>query len=131
MGFGDKNQVILEGNIAGEIKFIEKEGRPMAFFTIATTNVWSEGKSAGVQNKTYHSVSCFGTVAQQINGKYEKGSRINIEGRLTSYKKTNDAGFKYDVSSVVIDNFKDAEFVPRPPKEEPFESPEPEGDLPY
>ena len=81
---GGINKVILVGNLGQdpEIRYTA-DGRPIANFSIATSESWKDKNSGEKREKTeWHRVVVFGKLAE-ICGEYlSKGRQVYIEGKL-------------------------------------------------
>jgi single-strand DNA-binding protein len=99
------NKVILVGNLGRdpEIRYTT-DGRPIANFSIATSERWTDKNTGQPQERTeWHRVVVFGKLAE-ICGKYlAKGKQVYIEGRLQTRKwQTQDGQDRY-TTEVVVD----------------------------
>ena len=104
---GGINKVILVGNLGQdpEIRYTA-DGRPIANFSIATSESWKDKNSGEKREKTeWHRVVVFGKLAE-ICGEYlSKGRQVYIEGRLRTRKWQGQDGQDKYTTEVVIDGF--------------------------
>lgn len=81
----DLNRIQIMGNVGADPKF-SKDGKVLSF-SVATNEGWTDKTSGELKKKaTWHNVSVFG---KQVNSAYEmvrKGTRIFVEGNLTTYE---------------------------------------------
>jgi single-strand DNA-binding protein len=96
------NKVILVGNTGKdpEIKFLPS-GQAVANFGLATSETYKD-KSGAQQEKTeWHNVTAYGKVAEIIRDYVKKGSKLYVEGRLTTRswddKETNKKVYRTEV----------------------------------
>ena len=102
---GGINKVILVGNLGQdpEIRYTA-DGRPIANFSIATSESWKDKNSGERREKTeWHRVVVFGRLAE-ICGEYlSKGRQVYIEGKLQTRKWQGQDGQDRYTTEVVID----------------------------
>lgn len=99
------NKVILVGNLGQdpEIRYTA-DGRPIANFSIATTDTWKDKNSGERRERTeWHRVVVFGKLAE-ICGEYlAKGRQVYLEGRLQTRKWQGQDGQDRYTTEVVVD----------------------------
>lgn len=96
------NKVILtNGRLTKDVELKEANGLQIARFTVAVNRQFKKDEA------DFINCVAFGKKAETIEKFFEKGSPINIEGRLQtgSYEKD---GVKHFTTDVIVDNF---EFV--------------------
>ena len=102
---GGINKVILVGNLGQdpEIRYTA-DGRPIANFSIATSESWKDKSSGEKREKTeWHRVVVFGKLAE-ICGEYlSKGRQVYIEGKLQTRKWQGQDGQDRYTTEVVVD----------------------------
>jgi single-strand DNA-binding protein len=102
---GGINKVILVGNLGQdpEIRYTA-DGRPIANFSVATSETWRDKNSGERREKTeWHRVVVFGKLAE-ICGEYlSKGRQVYIEGRLQTRKWQGQDGQDRYTTEVVVD----------------------------
>ena len=102
---GGINKVILVGNLGQdpEIRYTA-DGRPIATFSIATSEAWKDKNSGERREKTeWHRVVVFGKLAE-ICGQYlAKGRQVYIEGKLQTRKWQGQDGQDRYTTEVVVD----------------------------
>jgi len=102
---GGINKVILVGNLGQdpEIRYTA-DGRPIANFSIATSETWNDKNSGERREKTeWHRVVVFGKLAE-ICGEYlSKGRQVYIEGKLQTRKWQGKDGQDRWTTEVVVD----------------------------
>ncbi|TVS18085.1 MAG: single-stranded DNA-binding protein [Gammaproteobacteria bacterium] len=91
------NKVILIGNLGvdPETRFTQA-GAPVTNFRVATSENWTDKQSGQRQERTeWHSVVCFGRLAE-IAGEYlRKGSKVYVEGSLRTSSWESDGQTRY------------------------------------
>ena len=102
---GGINKVILVGNLGQdpEIRYTP-DGRPIANFSIATSETWNDKNTGERREKTeWHRVVVFGKLAE-ICGEYlSKGRQVYIEGKLQTRKWQTKDGQDRWTTEVVVD----------------------------
>ena len=102
---GGINKVILVGNLGQdpEIRYTA-DGRPIANFSVATSETWTDKASGERREKTeWHRVVVFGKLAE-ICGEYlSKGRQVYIEGKLQTRKWQGQDGQDRWTTEVVVD----------------------------
>jgi single-strand DNA-binding protein len=101
------NKVFLLGNLGRdpEIRSLPS-GQPVANFTMATSRKWRDRDGNQQEQTEWHTVVCFGRLAE-IAGQYlTKGKQVFVEGRLQTRSWDDRAsGEKRYKTEVVADNF--------------------------
>ena len=101
------NKVILVGNLGRdpEIRYTA-DGRPIANFTLATSETWTDKGSGERREKTeWHRVVVFGKLAE-ICGEYlSKGRQVYVEGKLQTRKWQGQDGQDRYTTEVVVQGF--------------------------
>ncbi len=95
------NKVILIGNLGRdpETRYTQS-GSPVTNFSVATSESWNDRQTNERQERTeWHNVVCFARLAE-IAGEYlHKGSKVYIEGRLStsSWEKEGQTHYRTEV----------------------------------
>lgn len=102
------NKVILLGNLGDkpEIKYTG-DGKAITNLSIATSKAWVD-KDSGEKKETtqWHRVVLFGKRAQIANQYCKKGTKVYIEGELTTHKyQDKDTGKDKYSTQIVVDSF--------------------------
>ncbi len=102
------NKVTLVGNIGKdpEVKFLPS-GQAVANFGLATTESFKDKNSNDWQERTeWHNVVAYGKVAELIRDYAKKGSKLYVDGRLTT-RSWDDKDTKKKVyrTEVVVNDF--------------------------
>ena len=99
------NKVILVGNLGAdpETRFTQA-GAPVTNFRIATSENWTDKQSGQRQERTeWHSIVCFGKLAE-ISGEYlRKGSKVYVEGALRTSSWESDGQTRYKTEIICND----------------------------
>lgn len=105
---GSVNKVILVGNLGSdpEIRHTQ-DGRPIASFSIATSDSWRDKSTGERREKTeWHRIVVFSEGLVKVIEQYvKKGSKVYIEGSLQTRKWTDQAGVEKYTTEVVIQGF--------------------------
>lgn len=100
------NKVILVGNVGKdpEIRYTQS-GEPIANFSLATTENWTD-KNGQKQEKTeWHRVEVFGKTAQVVRDYVTKGKPLYIEGSISYQEYTDKDGIKRNTTRVRVSGF--------------------------
>lgn len=88
------NKVILIGNLGQdpEVRFLPS-GNPVANFSLATTDTWTDKQSGQKQERTeWHRCNAFGKLAEIIQQYVKKGSKVYLEGSIHTRKWQDQSG---------------------------------------
>lgn len=99
------NKVTLIGNLGKdpEIRHTQ-DGRPIASFSIATTEGWNDKNTGEKRNKTeWHNIVIFNEgLCKVVQNYLKKGSKIYIEGQLQTRKWQDNKGRDRYTTEVVL-----------------------------
>jgi single-strand DNA-binding protein len=105
---GSVNKVILVGNLGRdpEVKSMQ-DGRNMVNMSVATSETWRDRQSGERKERTeWHRVVVFNEKLAEVVQKYvKKGSKVYLEGQLTTRKWTDQSGQERYTTEVVIPRF--------------------------
>ena len=105
---GSVNKVILVGNLGRdpETKPMQ-DGRSLVNMSVATSENWRDRTSGERKERTeWHNVVVFNEKLAEVAQKYvKKGSKIYVEGQLTTRKWTDQSGQERYTTEVVIPRF--------------------------
>ena len=105
---GSVNKVILVGNLGRdpEVKTMQ-DGRPMVNMSVATSETWRDRQSGERKEKTeWHRVVIFNEKLAEVAQKFiRKGSKVYLEGQLTTRKWTDQSGQERYSTEVVLPRF--------------------------
>src|SRR5438876_11912432 len=97
------NKATLIGNAGkdAEIRYTGT-GKPVASFTVATTDSWKDKTSGQLQERTdWHNIVAWERLAE-ICGEYvKKGQRVYIEGRIQNRSYDDKEGNKKYISEII------------------------------
>ena len=128
---GSVNRVILVGNLGAdpEIRYTQDE-RPIANLRMATSQTWRDKDTGERREKTeWHRVVIFNEGLAKVAEQYlKKGSRIYLEGALTTRKWTDQSGQERYTTEVVLQGFNASLVMLGNPKEEQDERPSDDSD---
>lgn len=99
------NKVTLLGRLGrdAEIRSMQ-DGKPVANFSVATSDVWKGKESGEYQERTeWHNVSAFGEgLVKLIERKAKKGTVIYLEGKLRTREYEKD-GQTHRATDIILD----------------------------
>jgi single-strand DNA-binding protein len=100
------NKVILLGNLGkdAEVKALES-GTPVANFSLATTERYKDKRGEWQDKTEWHNLVAYGRTAEIVRDYTEKGSKVYVEGKLSTRSwDDEDTGKKiYRTEVVVLD----------------------------
>ena len=105
---GSVNKVILVGNLGADPEIRRtQDGRPIANFSVATSESWRDRNSGERREKTeWHRVVCFNEGLCKVIEQYvKKGSKVYIEGQLQTRKWQDQSGQDKYTTEVVLQGF--------------------------
>ena len=101
------NKVILVGNLGRdpEVRYTS-EGKPVANFTMATTERWSDPASGERKERTeWHRIVVWGKQAEIAGEFLRKGRQVYVEGSLQTREWTDRDGNKRQTTEVRAQRF--------------------------
>jgi single-strand DNA-binding protein len=105
---GSVNKVILVGNLGRdpEVRSMQ-DGRSMVNMSVATSDTWRDRQSGERKERTeWHRVVIFNEKLAEVAQKYvRKGSKVYVEGQLSTRKCTDQSGQERYTTEVVIPRF--------------------------
>ncbi|SRR5581483_2414148 len=96
------NRATLVGNAGkdAEVRYTGS-GKPVATFTLATTESWTDRNSGQKQEQTdWHNIVAWGWLAEYCNENIKKGKRVLVEGRIRTRSYDDKDGVKKYVTEV-------------------------------
>ncbi len=105
---GSVNKVILIGNLGRDPEIRRtQDGRPIANFSIATSESWRDKNSGERKEKTeWHRIVCFNEgLCKVIENYVKKGSKVYVEGQLQTRKWSDKDGVEKYSTEVVLQGF--------------------------
>jgi single-strand DNA-binding protein len=98
-----KNRVNLIGNLGmnPEIKKMES-GQKLAKVSIATNESYKNNKGERVSETQWHNLVAWGKLADIIEKYTKVGSRVVVEGKLTTRQYTDKAGLKKQITEIQV-----------------------------
>ena len=101
------NRVILIGNLGSkpEIKY-SSNGNPLANLSVATSERWTDKNSGEKIDKTeWHRVVAFGDFAVTAEKSLDKGTKVYLQGKLTTRKWQDNNGQNRYTTEIVVSGF--------------------------
>ncbi|WP_137389323.1 single-stranded DNA-binding protein [Rhodoligotrophos defluvii] len=105
---GSVNKVILIGNLGKDPEIRHtKDGRPVASFSLATTENWRDRQSGERKERTeWHNIVIFSEGLCKVAEQYlKKGSKVYVEGQLQTRKWQDQNGNDRYTTEVVLQGF--------------------------
>ena len=99
-------KVILLGNVGRDPVIRYVEGRPLASFTLATTETLpNPAGGEPVKRVEWHQIVMWDANAEFAEKYIRKGSRLFIEGRLRTRVWEDRTAIKHNVTEILTDKF--------------------------
>ena len=97
------NRVILIGNLGRdpEIRYTQG-GEPIANFSLATNEVWTDKSGQKQERVAWHRVEVFGKAAQVVRDYLSKGRQVYVEGSIRYDEWTDKDGNKRNTTKIHI-----------------------------
>lgn len=105
---GSLNKATLIGNLGRDPEIrTTNEGKEIASFTIATSDVWKDRATGEKRERTeWHRIVVFNEgLIGVIKNYLQKGSKVFIEGSLQTRKWTDPQGVEKYTTEVVLQNY--------------------------
>jgi len=105
---GSLNKVTLIGNLGQDPEIRRtQDGRPIANFTLATTESWRDRQSGEKRDKTeWHRIVIFSEGLAKVAEQYlKKGMKVYVEGQLQTRSWDDQQGQKRYTTEIVLQNF--------------------------
>ena len=99
------NKAIILGNVGGDPEIRRtQDGKPIANFSVATSEVWRDKTSGERKERTqWHRIVCFNEGLCKVIEQYvKKGSKVYVEGQLETRKWTGQDGKDHYTTEVVL-----------------------------
>lgn len=103
------NKVILVGNLGKDPEVRRTQsGEPVVSFSIATSESWRDKSSGERKEKTeWHRIVIFNENLAKVAEQYlRKGSKVYIEGQLSTRKWTDKDGQEKYTTEIVLNRFR-------------------------
>ncbi len=99
------NKVMLIGNLGKDVEIRRtQDGRPIANFSVATSETWKDKTSGERKEKTeWHNIVIFNEGLAGLAEKYlSKGSKVYIEGKIQTRKWQDQSGADRRSTEIVL-----------------------------
>ena len=100
------NRVILVGNLTKDAEAIDSSGKAMTRMRIATNHQWKDADGNKQEAAEFHSVVCFGRLAEVCALYCSKGRRVYIEGKLRTRDYDGADGIRRSSTEIVAETVK-------------------------
>ncbi len=99
------NKVLLIGRLGAnpEIRYTP-EGNPVATFTVATNESYTNKSGEKINQTEWHRVVVFGKLAEIVGEYYSKGKKVYVEGKLRTRQWEDRNGNKRWTTEIVANN---------------------------
>lgn len=100
-----RNKVQLIGNLGANPEFTTFEnGKKLAKFSLATTQVYYDQKGEKVEDTQWHNIVAWGKDAEKVNKFLTKGSAITLEGKIIYRTYEDKDGIKRYFTEIVMND---------------------------
>lgn len=100
------NQVILNGNIGGELKTVNfQNGGQVVSFSLATNQFYKDKDGQKQTNTQWHSVKIFGGLGEAASKILSKGDKVLISGTLKYDEFETKEGVKKTSAFIEVSSF--------------------------
>lgn len=101
-----RNKVSLIGRLGNQPEIIQFEsGSKRARLSIATNEPYKDKNGEWVDNTQWHNAFAWGTLAELIGKKLEKGTEVVVQGRLVNRSFETKTGEKRYVTEIELSEF--------------------------
>lgn len=102
------NKLQLIGHVGGDPEIRRtQDGRPIANFSLATSEVWKDKEGERKERTQWHRIVCFNEPLCKVIEEYvKKGSRIYVEGQSETRKWTDQQGVERYSTECVLRAFR-------------------------
>ena len=99
------NKVMLIGRLGAnpEIRYTP-DGNPVATFTVATNESYTNKNGERITQTEWHRVVVFGKLAEIVGEYYSKGKKVYVEGKLRTRQWEDRNGNKRWTTEIVANN---------------------------
>ena len=99
------NKVLLIGRLGAnpEIRYTP-DGNPVATFTVATNESYTNKNGEKITQTEWHRVVVFGKLAEIVGEYYSKGKKVYVEGKLRTRQWEDRNGNKRWTTEIVANN---------------------------
>jgi single-strand DNA-binding protein len=99
------NRVMLLGNVGRDPeKAVVQNGTAVSTFRMATSHSWRDKEGNVRETKEWHTVLAWRALSDLVERMIRKGSRVYVEGRLTSRSFTDKEGRRVTVTEIHADD---------------------------
>lgn len=96
------NKVILLGRVGQNPEIKDVQGKPLATFSLATSERWSDKTGQVRENTEWHNIEAWHTLADLISNYVKKGDQIYIEGKIKTDSWEQDGIKRYKTKITAI-----------------------------
>jgi single-strand DNA-binding protein len=102
------NKAILIGRLGKDVELKSlPSGKPVANFSIATSESWKDKKTGEKQEKTeWHNIVVFDKLAEICGSYLKKGSLVYLEGKIQTRKYTDKNGVEKYMTEILANEMK-------------------------
>jgi single-strand DNA-binding protein len=102
------NKAILIGRLGKDVELkVLPSGKPVANFSIATSESWKDKKTGDKQEKTeWHNIVVFDKLAEICGSYLKKGSLVYLEGKIQTRKYTDKNGVEKYLTEILANEMK-------------------------
>ncbi|WP_019670461.1 single-stranded DNA-binding protein [Eudoraea adriatica] len=96
-----RNKVQLIGNLGQDPEIVNLDnGGKLAKFSVATNEIYKNGKGEKVTDTQWHNVVAWGKTAEIVENYLAKGNEVAVEGKLVHRSYENKEGEKRYITEI-------------------------------
>lgn len=99
------NYVLLVGIAGADVEIMEKDGRQIAIFSLATNSKYTNKNQEVIKETQWHRIVGYGWIAKRMKDNITKGSKVAIQGSIKYKKYTSKDGTERIATNIVVEEF--------------------------
>lgn len=104
------NYVKLQGHLGKDIDLREfAQGRKLAKVSLATNEYKKTGDGAPEKITSWHNLTAWGKLAEEMSTELAKGNKVCVEGKITYHQYETKNGEKRYSTEITVNSFKKLE----------------------
>jgi len=96
------NHVQLIGNLGTAPEMKTFDNNKLIRFSLATNEGYRNQKGEWVDETVWHNIVAWGKLAENMEGKLEKGTRLAVTGKISNRNYQNASGEKKYITEIVV-----------------------------
>ncbi len=101
-----RNKVQLIGNLGSNPEVVNlQKGQKLAKFSLATNETYYNNAGEKVSDTQWHNLVAWGKIADKVEKYLQKGTEIDVEGKLVNRNYEDKNGIKRYVTEIIVNDF--------------------------